>query len=124
MIRDWNDDVRPLIMDAWNEGVQGNEDLFDEKSHEDNIRGYFVEPLRRRFAIDGFVVDSPYDRMNSSDMGRVKKKITVHGLIQTVIPDVVIHRRTGNLRADNLLLLEIKKESNRDWPNDVEKLRE
>ena len=52
---DWNEDLAALVMEAWNEGVSGNEQLFDENSLEDTVRGYFVEPLRNRFANDGFI---------------------------------------------------------------------
>ncbi len=121
---DWNEDLAALVMEAWNEGVSGNEQLFDENSLEDTVRGYFVEPLRNRFANDGFVVDSPYGHMNSEDVERVRKKILVGKIARMAIPDLIIHRRNEDDLEHNLLALEIKKVSNPDWANDVEKLEE
>jgi hypothetical protein len=121
---DWNNALAANVMDAWNEGVHGNEQLFGEECHEDNIRGYFLNPLRQRFAHDGFVVDSPYDCMNSPTMERVAKTIMLAGIAREAIPDMIIHRRNENGPEHNLLVLEIKKQSNRDWPHDVNKLVE
>lgn len=120
----WNLQIAPLILASWKEAVAGNEQLFEENNHEDSVRGYLVAALRKRFAVNGFIVDAPYSRMNSAELERVTKRIMIGLKEHNIVPDILVHRRNENLAEHNCLALEIKKIGNPEWENDVRKLLE
>lgn len=129
---DWNTDVFPSLRSAWKVLLEQNKFLLEKDANERSLTHQFAFYLQHCFPY--WHVDCEYNRVGESEESKKVWKPNVDeitipdskpdsDIAVTVYPDICIHRRGKTHENDNLLVIELKKESNLQQNWDLEKLR-
>lgn len=120
----WNEQIAPLLVEAWHNIATKRQDLFADDVNELSVSGALKTELQLKFERYGFVVDNEYNRMNASLAKRASKAIRIGEDVCKIIPDLIIHIPGEDSLECNLLAIELKKWSNSEWRDDWLKLSE
>ncbi|WP_146173943.1 hypothetical protein [Saccharothrix carnea] len=104
-----------MLHEAVRAAYERERQLFEERAHERSIVFHIARHLAVRVeaVLPGWSVDVDYDRWHPNGIELLKKRLAGLRSDYTendVYPDIIIHRRTGSSRRDNLLVVEVKKE--------------
>lgn len=104
------EDVKRRVIAAICALYRHDRELLDVDANERSITHKLAEHLQREFP--EWHVDCEYNRRR-----RESKRLEA----KTVFPDIIVHRRRTD---ENLLVMEVKKDSGRDDSGDVKKLKQ
>lgn len=121
-IPDWDIDMAVLMQNLWTEFLSSeHRDLVTNKVRETAVTAAFW-PFLKPLCEEGMVVTCDYDQMFDGAKVDAKKKTFYAGKTREIIPDILIHRVGKTDISDNLLVIEMKKISNKAWRKDFLKL--
>ncbi|MFC3993971.1 hypothetical protein [Actinoplanes siamensis] len=86
--------------------------LFTEGAHERSVVFHIAGHLASwvRTQLPSLAVDVEYNRWTRNEKDWLAKRLTLPGGTQVVYPDLIIHRRGRSRPADNVLVVEVKRE--------------
>lgn len=119
------DELARKVLAAWRATAEARPDLFANNVSEDGVRGQLVKHLDSAMAGSGFEIDVNFNVMNyANEVRGIKRIVPRKDETGRVLIDLVVHRPGFDDIESNLLAIELKKETNPDWPSDVAKLLE
>lgn len=121
-IPDWDTDIAVSLQKHWTDFLSSEHcGLVTNKVRETAVTAAFW-PFLRPLCEEGMVVTCDYDQMFDGARVDRKKKAFYDGKTREIIPDILIHRVGKTDISDNLLVIEMKKITNRAWKKDFLKL--
>lgn len=118
------DEVAVQIWAAWTDTVVNRPDLFVDEVHENTVRGQLVKRLHVMDLFADFEIDEDFNVMNSGDERGIKLVEPFNNDTGQKAIDIVIHRPGHDDTSSNLVAIELKKHANRDYPGDIDELRQ